>query len=205
MKEVSFFFDSGEIHSIITRGRYATLIIPEKYLAAFTAFKRGRTLETLLFHDDDGALKAIIDQLADSEGKNEVLVQGLVYEFLGRILSQAILKETKSKSVDGLKPVLAYLNEHYTEKITLECVANRFNYNKCYLSSAFNRCFKTSVTDYVNQLRLLHFVRTARENPNALLTAIAFESGFNSLQNFYRAFKDCYGVSSKEYLQREAS
>lgn len=199
------FFDSGEIHSIITCERYATLIIPEKYLAVFNAFKRGRALETLLFHDDDGTLKAIIGRLADSEGQNEVFVQGLVYEFLGRILSRATLKTTKNKSGDGLKPVLAFLNEHYTEKITLDDVAERFNYNKCYLSSAFNKCFKTSITGYVNQLRLLRFVRTARENPSVSLSATAFESGFNSLQNFYRVFKDCYGVSPKEYLQKDAS
>lgn len=197
------FFDSGEIHSIIACGRYATLIIPEKYLAAFIAFKRGRTLETLVFRDDDLALKTFIDQLANSEGQNEVFVQGVIYEFLGKILSRAKLKTTKNKSAEGLKPVLTYLNEHYTEKITLGEVAEKFNYNKCYLSAAFNKYFKTSVTGYVNQLRLLHFIRTVRENRSMSLTVAAFDSGFNSLQNFYRVFKDSYGVSPKEYLRQE--
>lgn len=198
------FFDSGEIHSIIACGRYVTLIIPEKYLAAFIAFKRGRTFETLVFRDDDLAFKTLIDKLANSEGQNEVFVQGLVYEFLGKILSHANLKMTKNKSADGLKPVLIYLNEHYTEKITLGEVAEKFKYNKCYLSSAFNKYFKTSVTGYVNQLRLLRFIRTVRENRSMSLTVAAFDSGFNSLQNFYRVFKASYGVSPKEYFRQES-
>ena len=197
------FFDSGEIHSILECGRYATLIIPEKYLAAFTAFKRSRALETVVFRDEDGALKTLIDELSSSEGQNEVFVQGLVYEFLGIILSRANLKMTKNKSAEGLKPVLTYLNEHYTEKITLDEVAEKFNYNKCYLSTAFNKYFKTSVTGYVNNLRLLHFIKTVRENRGTSLTVAALDSGFNSLQTFYRAFKDSYGVSPKEYLRQE--
>ena len=184
-------------------GRYATLIIPEKYLAAFITFKSGRTLETLVFHDDDLSLKTLIDKLANSKGQNEVYVQGLIYEFLGKILGRTNLKTTKNKSTEGLKPVLIYLNEHYTEKITLSEVAEKFNYNKCYLSATFNKYFKTSVTGYVNQLRLLHFLRIVRENSGMSITVAAFDSGFSSLQNFYRLFKDSYGVSPKEYLRQE--
>ena len=129
--------------------------------------------------------------------------QGLVYVFLGKILSRSNLKMTKNKGAEGLKPVLTYLNEHYTEKITLDGVAKKFNYNKCYLSTAFNKNFNASVTEYVNNLRLKHFIKTVRETPGVSLTVAALDSGFNSLQTFYRAFKDSYGVSPKEYLRQE--
>ena len=197
------FFDSGEIHSIIECGRYITLIIPEKYLTAFTSYKRGLALETVVFNVDDGGFKEIIEKLGESEGENEVYVKGLVYVFLGKILSLANLKMTKNRSAEGLKPVLTYLNERYTEKITLDEIAEKFNYNKCYLSSAFNKYFKTSVTGYVNNLRLLHFIRIIREKPGGSLTVAALDSGFSSLQTFYRAFKESYGVSPKEYLRQE--
>lgn len=197
------FFDSGEVHSIIECGRYITLIIPEKYLAAFTSFKRGRALETVVFSDGDGSLKDLIDKIGSSYDENDVYTQGLVYVFLGKILSRSNLKMTKNKGAEGLKPVLTYLNEHYTEKITLDGVAEKFNYNKCYLSTAFNKNFNTSVTEYVNNLRLKHFIKTVRETPGVSLTVAALDSGFNSLQTFYRAFKDSYGVSPKEYLRQE--
>lgn len=197
------FFDSGEIHSILECGRYITLIIPEKYLTAFTAYKRGLSLETVVFNDAGGVFKEVIEKIGNSKGENEVYVKGLVYVFLGKILSLANLKMTKNKSAEGLKPVLTYLNERFTEKITLDEIAEKFNYNKCYLSSAFNKYFKTSVTGYVNNLRLINFIKIMREKPSGSLTVAALDSGFNSLQTFYRAFKDSYGVSPKEYLRQE--
>lgn len=79
----------------------------------------GVRLKRVVFSDDDGSLKELIDKIGSSYDENEVYTQGLVYVFLGKILSRSNLKMTKNKGAEGLKPVLTYLNEHYTEKITL--------------------------------------------------------------------------------------
>lgn len=97
-----------------------------------------------------------------------------------------------------LQNVKEYIDAHYTEKITLDELSERFYINKFYLLEIFKREYGMGVNQYLIHLRitkskgLLRFTdKTAEE--------IAYECGMNSPNYFNRVFKKIEGITPGEY------
>jgi AraC-like DNA-binding protein len=61
---------------------------------------------------------------------------------------------------------------------------------------------------YINHLRIHHACQMLKDHPNYTIQAIATDSGFTSLRNFQRLFKDYTGMTPmdfKETLERESA
>jgi AraC-like DNA-binding protein len=71
------------------------------------------------------------------------------------------------------------------------------------LSFLINSYYKQRFSDYLNDMRLTHFLAQVDAAALDLFTieAIALASGFSSKSSFYRAFKKKYGSSPSAYLQ----
>lgn len=95
-------------------------------------------------------------------------------------------KETEQQNKVFLDSV-AYICEHYTEKLTVGEVAARFGYSANYFSTAFNEFMGSSFTDYVNTCRMIEYQRLRRKEPNLSATSAAEMCGFGSMNTFYRA------------------
>ncbi len=106
----------------------------------------------------------------------------------------------RAEKINHLTSLLLYLDEHFTENITLDSLAQVFNYNKFYLSKLFNSCVNDNLKNYVNSLRVKKFIQLYMANPSANITETALSLGFESTPTFYRAFKRIYGSSPKEYF-----
>lgn len=95
--------------------------------------------------------------------------------------------------------ILAYINEHYNEDLTLDYLANMFFISKYHLSREFNRVAGTSVHRYIIQKRLI----MARQMMAAGVptSEVCQHCGFGDYSNFYRAFKNEYQISPRKYLE----
>lgn len=102
----------------------------------------------------------------------------------------------KSSSVVG--SVLAYINEHYAEDLSLDLLANKFFISKYHLSREFNRLVGTSVHRYIIQKRLVIAKQLMGEGVPS--TTVYQHCGFGDYSNFYRAFKAEYQITPKEYI-----
>ena len=69
------------------------------------------------------------------------------------------VRRGKQQSVQEIKD---YLDTHYTEKITLDDLTERFYINKFYLTRVFKEQFGLSVTSYLVQLRITQAKRLLR-------------------------------------------
>jgi AraC-like DNA-binding protein len=71
------------------------------------------------------------------------------------------------------------------------------------LSYIINNYYKKRFNDYVNEMRLEHFISKIDSATLDSLTieAIAFDSGFSSKSSFYRAFNRFYRCTPSEYLE----
>jgi AraC-like DNA-binding protein len=72
------------------------------------------------------------------------------------------------------------------------------------LSYIINNYYQKRFNDYLNEMRLQHFISKIDTDTLDSLTieAIAFDSGFSSKTSFYRAFNRFYGCTPSEYLER---
>ena len=127
--------------------------------------------------------------------------------FAGNLIEQLILIAFRSKSI-GEKPnkngrsmrrVLLYIQEHFREKITVESMASLMHYSPNHFSKRFREHTGMTFQNYIKDLRLdfsKHLLASGMS-----VTEACYESGFQSLSYFSRAYKRKYQCSPKCYLQ----
>lgn len=106
--------------------------------------------------------------------------------------------EVKDKSGPVVSNVLAYINEHYSEDLSLDLLASKFFISKYHLSHEFNRLVGTSVYRYIIQKRLV--IAKQMLSDGTPPTDVYQHCGFGDYANFYRAFKSEYHISPKEFV-----
>ena len=106
--------------------------------------------------------------------------------------------QPKENSDSVVYRVLAYINEHYNEDLSLDFLANKFFISKFHLSREFGRLVGSSVYRYIVQKRLV----MAKQMMSAgVPTSTVYQHcGFGDYSNFYRAFKAEYQISPKEFV-----
>ena len=105
------------------------------------------------------------------------------------------------RSVHDLTHENMALDTHYTEKITLDALAERFYINKFYLTRVFKEQFGQSVTNYLVQLRITQSKRLLRFTDRSI-EAVAQECGLNDANYFSRLFKKVEGITPGEYRRQ---
>ena len=104
---------------------------------------------------------------------------------------------------DFLTEVLAYIQAHRDEPITVAELARVAGFSPYHFSRLFTARFGASVMDYVRTVRLqAAALRLTGDAPPAL-AELAFDCGFESQEAFTRAFRRRYGTPPGQF-KREA-
>lgn len=120
----------------------------------------------------------------------------LYMSFLYQKLNLVPIKLSDYHSV--LHTILLYINAHYTEKLTLNLLAEQLHISKYYISKIFSNQLHTSFTDYVNQLRLDYAINLLHHT-DFPIRDIAFECGFDCERTFFRVFKKHMGMTPVQF------
>lgn len=107
--------------------------------------------------------------------------------------------EITDKSAPIVKNVLRYINDHYEEDLSLDMLAAQFFVSKYHLSHEFNRLVGTSIYRYIIQKRLV--IAKQMLGDGLAPMAVYQHCGFGDYSNFYRAFKNEYGISPKKFTE----
>lgn len=178
------------------------LIIPLDLCGEFKNASRNKQLNTPFFRDTAlfEELNGYCEELMS--GGNALKRQGSIYMILGVLLEQ-MQPEGEGKNDDPLPAtrILFYINEHYTEPLTLSSIAAEFGYNPSYLSRYFKSFFHIGINRYITLMRLRKAVLLMRQKKN--IVSAAYESGFHSVRTFYRAFYEEFQCTPKEYINKE--
>lgn len=116
---------------------------------------------------------------------------------INRMAPHASSREDPAEEPELISQVLAYISDHYKEKLTLQELADRFYVSKYHLSHEFSSRVGTSIYRYIILKRLL----AAREQiaEGIAPSEVCQSCGFQDYANFYRAFKAEYGMSPKAF------
>ena len=87
--------------------------------------------------------------------------------------------------------ILAYICDHFREDISLQSISAAFGYSPQYFSALFHKYMDVNLAEYINIARVNYANKII--NSEKSIAEIAFESGFNSLNSFYRAYKKVFG------------
>ena len=96
-----------------------------------------------------------------------------------------------------LNRVMAHVEAHLEEKITLQDMAKKFYVSESTISHTFRQKMGVSFYRYVTQRRLIAAKILISEG--IALEVVGRQVGFTDYSSFYRAFKQEYGISPRQY------
>lgn len=99
---------------------------------------------------------------------------------------------------ENIEMSLNYIEQHLSEKIETEKLAEIACLSTFYYQRLFKRLVKKSVQEYI-KLRRLAMVITELNNSEERILDIALKYGFSEHANFTRAFKEVYHITPDEY------
>lgn len=89
-----------------------------------------------------------------------------------------------------VKNITTYINNHFTEEISLDTIAEKFYISKYYLCHKFKNATGLTILQYIQQRRLNYAMQLHKSGETLFSSAIA--AGFGDYSAFYRAYKKEY-------------
>ena len=108
---------------------------------------------------------------------------------------------TVSRKRMELSSVKVYLDEHYTEKIVLDDLAEKFFINKFYLSKIFRETYGTTINNYLISKRITRAKQLLRFT-DMTVEEVGVAVGLEDANYFSRMFRKVEGISPREYRKR---
>lgn len=138
----------------------------------------------------------------NQEPLGKKLLKGYLTVIVSRLLEQlSLIDSVPNRNTDLVHRTLYYLNQHFTEPLSLGQVARQLGFSKYYLSRCFSENTGCNFNQYINSLRI-GYAKQLLETSSLSVTEIATTSGFESQCTFYRAFHEQIGLTPKQYRTR---
>ena len=110
-----------------------------------------------------------------------------------------IERKDRTRASQHIARVQEYILENYSDStLSLESVAERIGITSSYLSRLFKKETGSSFVDYVNTVRVQK-AKFLLAQSELKIKDIAYQTGFHSIQNFFRIFKRMTGDPPGEY------
>ncbi len=119
-----------------------------------------------------------------------------------KILSDASLSLHDAKEEEErFKNVHEYIINNFRKKLYIREVAELAGLSESAFSHYFKKHSLKSFSDFVIDLRL-YYARELLRNTSTSITSIAYESGFNSISNFNRLFRERSGMTPGDFRNK---
>lgn len=92
-------------------------------------------------------------------------------------------------------------NDHLylTPGLSVDTIAKEIGTNRAYISRLLNRTYNSSFPEFVNNKRIKYAKQLLQDEPDAVLEYVAMKSGFSTLSQFTRKFKEITGQSPRQW------
>jgi len=102
-----------------------------------------------------------------------------------------------------VQEILTYINQHITDAITIEQLAEQFYISTSYICRIFKAATGTTINKYINARRIT--IAKSLLTMGLGVSEVCEKCGFNDYSNFLKAFTKAVGISPKKYGQYSAS
>lgn len=113
-----------------------------------------------------------------------------------KLAEEAVLDSAASSFI--VNNAVAYIEEHYKEKLKLSDVADQVYVSQWHLSKLMNRYLGQNFSEILNGIRI-NKAKELLKDPSLRIGDIADEVGFLDMAHFSRVFKKLVGISANEY------
>ena len=130
----------------------------------------------------------------------QIAVRGNLLRLFYLIVSRTIRTPGRRSrsSLDKMKTIVKYVEEHYAEPISVGDAAAISGYSESHFMKFFRENMGTSFISWLDKYRLAMAVRMLVLTDNSILQ-ISTQAGFSNLSYFNRSFKARYGMTPSQY------
>ena len=145
--------------------------------------------------------KEIFEKIILESEKNDEFSNILVTSYLMELFaylnrnhskSENSIISSESKKLNMVRDAMKYLQDHFTENISTDSIAETLSYSKSYLSHSFKEITRHSLIGYLNLLRCQRAKLMLLDKYSIKEASIA--CGFNDVSYFTRTFKKTMGI-----------
>ena len=161
-----------------------------------------------VFHPDTvtpitDILTGLYDIASSSDYIRDMPINELLSSLLTLLMEQSWHPESKTVSRKRLElaEIKEYLDEHYTEKIVLEDLAERYYINKYYLTKIFKETYGSTISNYLIAMRITKAKQLLRFT-DMTVDEVGSAVGMGDANYFSRMFRKVEGISPREYRKQ---
>lgn len=216
-----YIINPGEIHLMGSRNPgadYHSIVFPFELIAFrsddklsakyFTPLIEGRYRFLNKVYDDlvtdkmIDTLNEIIETYEGTTFTRELKIRILLLSFIEQIsCARMVNLNTNPKQKKG-RSILSYIQQNYTEPITLAELARLFHMSEKYLSRYFKQTYHITLSQYIGHLRITK-AKSLLLSTNLPITDVAMQSGFQDVSYFVRTFHKTVGTSPLKYRNQQ--
>jgi len=123
----------------------------------------------------------------------------------GKYYRSGLRDHTAQYYLDKLNRLMATEQYFLESDLSLQSLADRVKISPHHLSQILNEKLEKSFYDYVNEQRVEYARQLLLTEPRRSIIDIAFQSGYNSKNSFYNAFKRHTGTTPSDYRRTGGS
>ncbi|OAX47535.1 AraC family transcriptional regulator [Paenibacillus sp. AD87] len=146
-----------------------------------------------------------VDSMYEEWSRRQVFerfhVKIFFYQFVYTLVQQLKLQGVTSKEKDMVEEIIQYIHEHFNQSISLESLAEQWNYSIQYLSKQFKLRTGRSPIEYVIQARMAK-AKELMIRTDATAQEIASSVGYSDVFYFTRLFKKQVGMTPGQYKKK---
>lgn len=155
-------------------------------------------------------LQTILLDILDEYNSNDIFTELSIYSklinlfvCLGSVESLhsdelSVRPQMQKEYIEKFVHICKYIDEHCTEDLTLDAVAQLAGFSKYHFTRLFKQFTNITFYKYVTQKRIA-YAEQLLINPNLSITEIALQSGFSNQSAFIRMFKLIKASTPTEY------
>ena len=148
------------------------------------------TVKNCVYKNMESVSKLWVENLSINESLIPLASQGVLYLTLAEIGKVNELKKAKlTTDKDISHKIKIYIDDNFTDSsLNLDKIAKELSYNPKYISRAFAKNMKTTVSEYVNSLRVKYAYSLIKRNISSIKD-ISNMCGFQDSLYFSKVYK----------------
>ena len=147
-------------------------------------------------------LESLLDVNTHTDLSAEIASSRLIMDLLSIILLDVTnLREEQNSSRQKMLEVRGYLDEHYTEKFSLDELSEHFFISKYHLSREFKNHFGITLNHYVIAKRITMVKKLLRFS-DLTMEEIAVKCGFYDTSYLNKQFKKSEGINASDFRKK---
>ena len=142
---------------------------------------------------------SVLDNLIKEFNENEDIDVSVLETIIAFIKSEH--KDSKNREKELLQTIKAYIDETFTQDISIERIADDLYISYYYMCHIFKDNFDISINTYRIQKRLEKAIRLLAES-NSKIADIAILCGYNNISYFTETFSKYVGISPTTFKEQ---